>query len=155
MIQPLLPGYDPQVNVRSSTIVRTPFLKRLSDAEENGYQGPYFTLESNENNEDYISGGFIPSSSPEAPLHTAPSEERPKPKPRIVEENVAEVVFFAYGVVVFFNLSEDQEKMIIDDLDNALVLVRKIDDNKWETEECHFSVSSSARSTFLNADKAL
>lgn len=136
---PLLPGYDPHVNVRSSTATKTPFLKRLNDAEENGYEGPYFTLESNESNEDYTTGGFIPSSSPEALLHAAPAQERPKVKK--IEENVAEVVFFAYGVIVFFNLTEDQERMVIDDLDNALVLVRKIENDKWETEECHFSVS--------------
>lgn len=163
---PLLPGYDPHVNVRSSTAIKMPFLKRLSDAEENGYQGPYFTQDSSEANREYTTvDGFIPSSSPQTALlqsdtpHVEPQtvenkrQEQSGPKeveakPRgggggdtvHIEENVAEVVFFAYGVVVFFGFTQDQEKMIIDDLDNALVLVRKIGEDKWEKEECHFSV---------------
>ena len=56
------------------------------------------------------------------------------------DEDVAEVVFFEYGVVVFFGLEERQEKDILEDIDNAGVVRRKLDEDDWEIEECHFTV---------------
>jgi len=58
-------------------------------------------------------------------------------------ENVAEAVFFEYGVVVFFGLSEREEKDILDDIEQAGVLRRPIQESEWEIEECHYAVSSS------------
>lgn len=44
---PLLPGYGPHANVRSSVPAKTPggrtMLSRMSEAEEYGYEGTYFT----------------------------------------------------------------------------------------------------------------
>lgn len=141
---PLLPGYDPNVNIRSSAPVKSPggktFLARLSEAEDNGYEGTYFSA--NDGNEAFSSDGFIPSSSPEDTRRT--NEERVQRRPRaksLSEEKVAEVIFFSYGVVVFFGLQEAQERSIIDDIDTAGVLTRKIDEDSWEIEECHFAVS--------------
>lgn len=141
---PLLPGYDPNVNVRSSAPVKSPggksFLARLSEAEDNGYEGTYFNP--NDGNEAFSSDGFIPSSSPEDTRRA--NEDRARRRPRaksLSDEKVAEVIFFAYGVVVFFGLQEAQERSIIDDIDAAGVLTRKIDEDSWEIEECHFAVS--------------
>src|ERR1700722_5695268 len=58
------------------------------------------------------------------------------------EDDVAEVVFFAYGVIVFFGLDEGNERAILDDLEGAGVLRRKIREEDWEVEECHFAVRS-------------
>lgn len=54
------------------------------------------------------------------------------------DEEVAEVVFFEYGVVVFFGLDEEQEMSILEDIDS--LMSRKIAESDWEVEECHFAV---------------
>ena len=54
---------------------------------------------------------------------------------------MAEVVFFSYGVAVFFGLEEAQERDILDDLESAGVWIRKREEDDWEIEECHFAVS--------------
>ena len=157
---PLLPGYDPNVNVRSSAFAKSPrgasMLLSLSEAEENGYVGTYF--DSSEPEEPLLSDGFIPSLSPtdrRAPVSDAedqPVPPRPHPpRPRaksMVDERLAEVIFFAYGVVVFFGLQEHEERMIIDDIDTAGVLTRRIDEENWEIEECHYAVCDTLSSAF-------
>ncbi|KAF6745424.1 hypothetical protein DFP72DRAFT_824538 [Ephemerocybe angulata] len=54
-------------------------------------------------------------------------------------DNVGEVVFFDYGVVVFFGLAEREERDILDDIQQAGVLQRPIIEEEWEVEECHFA----------------
>jgi uncharacterized Rmd1/YagE family protein len=56
------------------------------------------------------------------------------------EDRIADVVFFAYGVVVFFGLDEGQERAIVEDLNNANILKRPMREDDWEIEECHFAV---------------
>lgn len=148
---PLLPGYDPSVNVRSSAPSNpsngTSFLAALSEAEENGYEGTYFPSEEVEDS--FTVDGFIASSSPKDSRMAAESRsdgEQPGPqrlrhRSKSTSENkIAEVVFFAYGVIVFYGLQEAQERSIIDDINNAGVLSRKINDDMWEIEECHYTV---------------
>ena len=50
------------------------------------------------------------------------------------------MIYFAYGVVVFFGLTESQERSIIDDIASAGILVRKFEEEAWEIEEFHFVV---------------
>ena len=203
---PLLPGYSPSTTVRSSTAFTKTHLTRLSEAEENGYQGSYFATPRPRSREDimrheddeYVTegreGGYVTEGSPietrieRLPLHspmlTAESEaeaggetevdggfitdtageteveydnhrERDKlqtpthyqaspqrdPEPEL-DEPIAEVVFFAYGVVVFYGFTETQERSIIDDLANAGIFRRMIKGSDWEIEECHFAVRS-------------
>jgi uncharacterized Rmd1/YagE family protein len=59
------------------------------------------------------------------------------------DDQVAEAVFFSYGVVVFFGLGEAQEKSIIEDIEKAGVPADPISERDWEVEECHFVVSPS------------
>jgi uncharacterized Rmd1/YagE family protein len=145
---PLLPGYGPHSNIRSSVPLPTPgrrsFLSRLSEAEENGYQDTYFapsTARSPTTARDgywsYGSPGDVRKPLPEESEAEAeePRERRRKGK----EEEVAEVVFFQYGVVVFFGLEEGQEKGILEDLANAGILKRAIKEDDWEVEEFHFA----------------
>ncbi|KAJ7035650.1 hypothetical protein C8F04DRAFT_1098024 [Mycena alexandri] len=169
---PLLPGYSSRSNIRSSVPAKTTtgrsILSRLSEAEEDGYQGMYFpTAHSPKAHTDgYISSSspvftrkqFAPSSVPETPAsedvpQTPASEPEPgplnagndtpasegAPAPTISEEDVAEVVFFEYGVVVFFGLDEQQERSILEDIDNAGIMRQKIVEKDWEIEECHFA----------------
>ena len=184
---PLLPGYGPSANIRSSVAAATTtgksFLAHLSEAEENGYQGTYFTSQPSPAS---LREGYISSTSPidsRNPQRTLPAPEQyvepPTPdseslpvltaiaedtdlgeetdpgtwKPvydaqepeiapptRIREEEVAEVVFFDFGVVVFFGLEERHEKDILEDISNAGIVKRPIDEDDWEIEECHFAV---------------
>lgn len=232
---PLLPGYGSGVNVRSS-VPPEDRLTRMSEAEENGYQGTYFTSTS-PGPSFSLRDGYIKSASPEEsrkirnregedteveaqgldteteqepllgdgkrkqvvdpvvedepalqrsesdtvtihPSETQESdldriaaaerehqqsqegnvavrdyvdaavrEERQTEREREREDradsvNVAEVVFFAYGVVVFFGLEEGQERSILEDVEGAGVMRRKMGEEQWELEECHYAVSS-------------
>jgi uncharacterized Rmd1/YagE family protein len=67
-------------------------------------------------------------------------EDQEERRPKRKEDEVAEVVFFEYGVVVFFGLDEEQERGIIEDLDSAGILKGPIVEDDWEVEECHFAV---------------
>ncbi|KAF9563200.1 DUF155-domain-containing protein [Agrocybe pediades] len=206
---PLLPGYGPNANVRSSapTNMKTgqSLAAHLSEVEENGYQGTYFTSPV-EPSENAMREGYITSTSPvdtrinrankDAQSDRIPPEtdeetegdhgfvtepETPKSdiavdvvstsveidpgaetdpglygrwkEPRKVldtpgsepsmskqqDDDVAEVVFFEYGVVVFFGLDESQEKDILEDIENAGVMRRNINEDDWEIEECHYT----------------
>ncbi|KAJ3728043.1 DUF155-domain-containing protein [Lentinula guzmanii] len=162
---PLLPGYGPNSNIRSSAPVKTndgkSVLARLSEAEEMGYQGSYFPQETESYpNED----GYMTSSSPtetrqalneESPfsptsyVSSSPETIRQQRKPsssridiereQVPPQENAEVVFFEYGVVVCFGLTEGEEKSILEDVENAGILRRKISEERWEIEECHFA----------------
>lgn len=221
---PLLPGYGPNANVRSSAPSKMKtgrsFLAHLSEAEENGYQGTYFTTPTPQ--ADNV-GGYISSSSPvdprksSTPHHFLSTVDPPTPllpphaetdnetdldvsgfatepeidtpyseqlpgethqqldidpgaetdpgiysswKPPHVEvpfeaskrsdDDVAEVVFFEYGVVVFFGLAEGQERDILEDIDNAGIMKRKMEEGDWEIEECHFTVSQLQHTGYLS-----
>lgn len=184
---PLLPGYGPNSNIRSSVPSKTlpgkSLQSHLSEAEEAGYQGSYFPAEraTSSHNDGYITSSppqtrkphFSPAS-PDGPfspleqtppmgitpsLQSTPSEDEIADETETETENyaqrqsrrqaaavppdddVAEVVFFEYGVVVFFGLLEGQEKGILEDVDAAGIMSRKIEEADWEIEECHFTVS--------------
>ncbi|CAK5267795.1 unnamed protein product [Mycena citricolor] len=178
---PLLPGYGPNVSLRSSLVHKSrmarSILTRLSEAEEDGYQGTYFPPQ---HSPEAHPDGYISSSSPVfsrphysashevhasdadtevEPIHapsisvgemsageslpTPYSDEIPRseqlPSSSFQDEEVAEAVFFAYGVVVFFGFEEAQERSILEDLDVAGIMKKKIPEDDWEIEECHFA----------------
>lgn len=160
---PLLPGYGPNSNIRSSVPSHIPgrksLLSRLSEAEENGYQDTYFVAPSSRSPTS-LREGYMSSGSPvgtrrplprreseeadadaednghEQDQRETPQEDRSRTRK---EDDVAEVVFFEYGVVVFFGLLEEQEREILEDLEKAGVIKRPIKDDDWEVEECHFA----------------
>ena len=166
---PLLPGYAPNVNVRSSVAAKTingqTIASQYLEAEENGYEGMYFPTE-DPNDPLFSSDGFIPSLTPDdpraqnqnsfpgrpptlTPIAESPEEQRSNRTTQVhrtktmpvPEDNVAEVIFFSYGVVVFFGLEESQEREVLEDIENADILSRKIEEDAWEVEECHYAVS--------------
>jgi uncharacterized Rmd1/YagE family protein len=144
---PLLPGYGPNTNVRSSAPTQSNGAD-FSEAEEEDYQGTYFTSYETRSptHDGYISSSPVTTRNfppiPASPGGEVVSRRIPiRTKPVSTEEDVAEVVFFEYGVVVFFGLEEAQEKSIIEDIEKADIMKRKIDENDWEVEECHFAVS--------------
>ncbi len=135
-------------------------MTRLSEAEENGYQGTYFTNDtahsSSPNHDGYISSSPVmtrgtyeveTSEAERTTTHSDTEREPESPEIRLTKppmqtnvEDVAEVVFFEYGVVVFFGLEEGQERSILEDIENAKIITRKIAEDNWEIEECHFAV---------------
>lgn len=114
--------------------------------------------------EDY-SGSPLGPTSP-ATLHSIPSngseggdqdtgshpDEHPSLNPinRLAPDakNFAEMFVFSYGVVVFWNFTERQEKDILGDLTfaesekGASLVTRPFDPNDYETEEFHFEYSA-------------
>ncbi|KAJ8082025.1 Sad1-interacting factor 3 [Marasmius tenuissimus] len=71
---PLLPGYGPEANVRSSAPPKTSdgksILNVLSEAEENGYQGSYF-IHNNEQSQTPHHDGYLTSSPTDTRNNTA------------------------------------------------------------------------------------
>ena len=64
---PLLPGYGPNANIRSSLPAKLPtgksILAQLSEAEEDGYQGTYFNTP--HKSDDILEGGYISGTPPD------------------------------------------------------------------------------------------
>lgn len=145
---PLLPGYGPNSNIRSAPAPTSEdHNSGMSEAEENGYQGTYFT--SSPSADPAPMDGYIPSSSPLAdrPIVREPSAHPPTHPHRTntkrvpgTKEEFAEAIFFSYGVVVFFGLDEGQERGILEDVQAAGTMIRKMDEDGWEVEECHYAV---------------
>lgn len=79
-----------------------------------------------------------PTTDTEVAAEVEPQSPVP-PQARASEENVAEVVFFDYGVVVFFGLEERQERDILEDIERAQVLKGRIAEDDWEVEEFHYT----------------
>ncbi len=172
---PLLHGYGPASNIRSSvapstTAVPDDAINIVSEAEDAGYVSSLPATPAQGN-------GFVapaPSSAPptldgtQGTSTSAPSQEHLPPISSGIELNVtyqqsqsaqpsdtrpqrrddagkdeefAEAVFFSYGVVVFFGLEEGQEKGILEDVEAAGIATRKMDEENWEVEECHYTVS--------------
>src|SRR5687767_8047085 len=65
---PLLPGYGPNTNIRSSASTNVParqsIVSRFSEAEEDGYQGTYFTMPRSPKDGHLLEGGYVVSHSP-------------------------------------------------------------------------------------------
>lgn len=66
-------------------------------------------------------------------------------------KNFAEMFVYSYGVVVFWNFTENQEKDILADLtfaeaeDGISLLTRPLEQDDYETEEFHFEYSSNVK----------
>ena len=142
----------------------------MSEAEELGYQGTYFTSNSVEERRldgymtrngsldhtplisvsyedspqfqqprEYHDDTHTPPKTPKSPKPTRRKKRKqPKAEPPVDYSNVAEVVFFSYGVAVFFGFPENQEIGILEDVERAGVMKRKMTEDDWEVEECHF-----------------
>ncbi|RSH95283.1 hypothetical protein EHS25_000370 [Saitozyma podzolica] len=68
---------------------------------------------------------------------------QPPPKPRrrkshSTHNQVAEAVFYSYGVSVFFGFQEGEEREIMEDCEGAGVWMRGRDEDDWEVEEFHY-----------------
>ena len=151
---PLLPGYGPGSNIRSSApqTAETPSteipIPRTAETEETVEGLAYFSVPTRtEELEGFVSSRSHETAS-ETEAHTPipPSEGTPRPPIKRLQtpdtDSFAEAVFFAYGVVVFFGLDELQEQTILEDVRSAGVMEKPLQDNRWEIEECHYEVRS-------------
>lgn len=155
---PLLPGTD-GYRIRSRPILKTPGTgKTVLDLEierserrdeHEGFWDDYtFGMQGSEGNMGNDNTLQRVSSAPETTSH--PTEEITiNPINRLVPDvkNFAEMFVFSYGVVVFWNFTERQEKDILGDLGFAenetgvSLLTRPLDEMDFETEEFHFEYS--------------
>jgi uncharacterized Rmd1/YagE family protein len=159
---PLLPGKDGfriKSNVSAKNAKGETYMERLIDSSERRdhhyeyYSGVETPEDANNNyeidkpaeDEEGNSGPFDPSE----PQYFAEDmgEEPPQLAAKSIEmiKHHAEMFIFQYGVVVFWNFTEIQEKNILGDIafarnenDRKQLVIRPLDENDIETEQFHF-----------------
>ncbi|KAL0935081.1 Sad1-interacting factor 3 [Colletotrichum truncatum] len=153
---PLLNGNE-GYRVRSRPIVKTPGSgKTVLDLEIE-------RSEQRDNHEGYfeefaytgspINGNGVYDDSSPRHREQSPDDPHSSPLARLAPDakNFAEMFLFSYGVVVFWNFTEHQEKDILADLtfaqnENGLSLItRPLDEEDFETEEFHFEYSADVK----------
>ncbi|CAG8494372.1 1753_t:CDS:2 [Acaulospora morrowiae] len=129
---PLLPGRNSKIV--SSTAARSPnghtFIDRQIENFENGDGlNPYF-----------VTDGIFDNDEQDVVASTK------------TMNNIAEVFYFDYGVVVFWNFTEEQEYMCLDDIASAGVSVRplKVDDVESETFHFQYDFDSTRQPRIFN-----
>lgn len=144
---PLLPGSD-GFRVRSSPVLKSPGGKAVLDEEierneRHEYQEGYFGEEQYHVREDRWDS---PNRTP--PENRGMRRESPRsnspPPPGADSMAFAEMFVFSYGVVVFWNFTELQEKSVLADLtfSSATLATRPQSEEDFETEEFHFEYNS-------------
>lgn len=163
---PLLNGTD-GYRVRSRPILKTPGTGKtvldleIERSEQRDHHGGYF--------DDDAYMGSSPERIPSVPSQFSDSSSSPgRDNPfhhdddessmnRLAPDakNFAEMFVFSYGVVVFWNFTENQEKDILADLTFAdadladtgtgSLLTRPLDQDDFETEEFHFDYSADVK----------
>ncbi|KAH3679438.1 hypothetical protein WICMUC_000983 [Wickerhamomyces mucosus] len=157
---PLLPGRD-GFRIRSNLSARNAkgktFIESLIDSSErrdhhyeyySGVETPEdannnYEIDKPQHDEEGTSGPFDPSE-PQYFAETVP-ENIPSSKVLEMSKHHAEMFIFSYGVVVFWNFTEIQEKNILADIAFARhamrkkdLVIRPLDENDIETEQFHF-----------------
>ncbi|KAL7421315.1 Sad1-interacting factor 3 [Cryptotrichosporon argae] len=79
---------------------------------------------------------------PEEPTVPVPLSRYPDIRHRRYESvnhnQVAEAVFFSYGVSVFFGFQPSEERLIMEDCETAGVWIGGEDEDEWETDQFHY-----------------
>ncbi|KAK9416455.1 putative DUF155 domain-containing protein [Seiridium unicorne] len=152
---PILPGVD-GYRVRSRPILKSPGTgKTLLDLEierserrdeHMGYEEYHYDMHAEEN------GSRFSSDNRGRDLNRPQRDEQHSVSPvnRLAPDakNFAEMFVFSYGVVVFWNFTETQEKNILADLafaeneSGVSFVTRPLDQSDFETEEFHFEYSA-------------
>lgn len=159
---PLMNGTD-GYRVRGRPILRTPGTGKtvldleIERSEQRDHHEGYFEDDAYTNpspdNESHMSSRMR-EQSPDEPRNQRPfrhhdNEDSMSPMNRLAPnaKNYAEMFVFSYGVVVFWNFTEHQEKDILADLtfadaeDGISLLSRPLEQDDFETEEFHFEYS--------------
>lgn len=163
---PLLNGID-GFRVRSRPILKTPGTgKTVLDLEierseqrdhHMGYFDEHAYMGSSPDQGHHMPHGYRERSPDDRDHPFRHSEEEPTSSPinRLAPDakNFAELFVYSYGVVVFWNFTEHQEKDILADLTFAdadadtgfSMLTRPLDQDDFETEEFHFEYSADVK----------
>lgn len=129
-------GFSHDGYIARSPTGSPPTDRRMREPEESEVEG-----ESRERGPLVDTPVLVQSPALEPPLAGAPMNE-PR-TPVATGDDAAEIVFFAYGVAVFFGFDEMQERDILEDIHGAGTVKRARAEGEWEVEECHFAVSES------------
>lgn len=161
---PLLPGSD-GYRVRSRAVMRTPGTGKtvvdleIERSEQDGHHGYFdgFQFQQEQggqthNHHNYPNGNDHGGSIDDN-MSYGSEPTSPNPVNRLVTDakNFAEMFVFSYGVVVFWNFTENQERDVLADLTfaenktGATLLNRPLDQDDYETEEFHFEYNPEAR----------
>ncbi|KAF6828733.1 sporulation protein rmd8 [Colletotrichum musicola] len=153
---PLLNGNE-GYRVRSRPIVKTPGSGKtvldleIERSEQRDHHEGYFDEFAYA--ESPINGNGVYDDSSLRHREQSPDDPNSSPLARLAPDakNFAEMFLFSYGVVVFWNFTENQEKDILADLtfaqnENGLSLItRPLDEEDFETEEFHFEYSADVK----------
>ncbi|KAI0601622.1 hypothetical protein F4775DRAFT_589392 [Biscogniauxia sp. FL1348] len=158
---PLLPGID-GYRVRSRPILKTPGtgktvldleIERSEQSDE--HMGYYDEYADGPRDESPSNGNVSPRSEPSnGHNRDASAQDHPtNPTNRFVPDakQFAEMFIFSYGVVVFWNFTEQQEKAILADITFAenetgvSLVTRPLDQSDCETEEFHFEYNNDVK----------
>lgn len=159
---PLLTGGE-GYRLRSSPALKNPGGKPVLDveierSEQRNYHEGYFdeyTGRRDSREEDPNSADQTPGEEPQIRRDSDAEHNRPEsPKEHhsaMDMKSVAEMFIFSYGVVVFWNFTERQEKDILADLTFAPgkispLISGPMKEEDFESEEFHFEYSSKTRS---------
>ena len=152
---PLLTGGE-GYRLRSSPALKNPGGKPVLDVEierseqRNYHEGYFDTYHRGPHGEDGEAGTPANEGTPVGDVDVRP--ESPKEHQSAMDmKSVAEMFVFSYGVVVFWNFSERQEKDILADLTFAPgklspLISGPMKEEDFESEEFHFEYSSKTRS---------
>lgn len=80
-------------------------------------------------------------SPPPEPRHPRMSPKARRKSHAHFSGRIAEAVFFEYGVSVFFGFGEEEERDIMEDCEGAGTWTRGQEQDDWEVEEFHYTVS--------------
>ena len=58
----------------------------------------------------------------------------------VSDDDSAKIMFFTYGIAVFFGFDEIQELNILKDVHGAGAIKGACTESKWKVRECHFAV---------------
>ncbi|KAI1086294.1 DUF155-domain-containing protein [Rostrohypoxylon terebratum] len=163
---PLLPGLD-GCRVRSRPILKTPGtgktvldleIERSEQRDEHmGYYDEYAYGERGESPSQENGGEYHPSPEERGrntkAHHTEQDHSSLSPINRLAPDakQFAEMFVFSYGVVVFWNFTEAQEKAILADITfaeteaGASLVTRPLDQGDVETEEFHFEYNADVK----------
>jgi len=92
------------------------------------------------------------------PEHTTQSRKRYPSPPRRrrrrshASHNIAEAVFFSYGVSVFYGFQAGEERTIMADCEAAGTWQQPVDEDDWEVEEFHYVYDTEAESPRIYND---
>lgn len=136
-----VPGRSPENDfshdgyiARSVSITSSPPVdRRIRDLEENE------VVEGESRERGFVVDTPLVTQNPTlAPPTASVSEPR---TPVATGDDAAEIVFFAYGVAVFFGFDEMQERDILEDVHGAGTVKGARAEDEWKIEECHYAVS--------------